>query len=196
MNHTTNNIFNPPHRPGCRCLECARHNDLMNRWRSLWSKHIMWLRLFIISKVHNLDDIDIVTKRLMFSPRHIGSELRGFYSKRDINIFIQLFEIHLGLFSELVDALIQKNQDLINTTRRKLILNANEIISHLHMLFPTESKRVWKYVIYKHMELLEKEVIFRVNKKYKKNNSIYNEIQQTTDDIADMIGNSMLIKFF
>ena len=53
--------------------------DLRNILRQLWSQYSVWSRFYIVSRMADLDDLDVVTNRLYEVPIDLYNVLRIYY---------------------------------------------------------------------------------------------------------------------
>ena len=99
----------------------------MNRIRQLWGQHVYWTRLFIISTVANLNDLEPVTKRLLQNPKDFARLLTSIYGKKAADRFEELFTQRLLIAAELVNAAKSGQISKANATRDNRYKNAFEI---------------------------------------------------------------------
>lgn len=196
MNMTNCICFNTlKHDHRCKLTNCNEKIAVINIWRKLWEQHVMWTRSLIISKVDNLGDIDPVTARLLRNPIDMGNQLKAFFCPHCVETFVRLFEGHLLLAAQLVDAAIAGDADLVVNVRREWFRNADEIANLLHRLFLVESEENWRNMMHRHLEITELEAVLRIEKRYVENVAIYDTIETQALEMSDMIAKGIIRQF-
>jgi len=197
MNETNDNWFSASN---CHCcckpISCDEKIALFNTWRKLWEQHVMWTRSLIISKVDDLGDIVFVADRLLQNPGDMGEELVPFFKEKCIDIFTALFEEHLLLAAQLVDAAIAGDSALVDSIRIQWFRNADEIAHLMHEFFPSESEANWRDMMHEHLRITEEEAVLRIEKRYEENVAIYDTIETQALGMADMVVNGIIKEFF
>ncbi len=159
--------------------------NLTNKFRKLWEQHIMWTRSFIISTAEELGDLSLVTERLLRNPKDFARLLRHFYGNNQAAKFEKLFTEHLLIAADLVNAAKAGNATGAEQARKKWYKNADDIALFLSSINPCWSQQEWKSLLYSHLKMTEDEAVFRLNRKYKEDIMIYDDIQTEALKMAD-----------
>lgn len=158
---------------------------LMNRFRQLWVQHVYWTRFFIISTVSGLEDLDVVTARLLQNPRDFADVLASFYGKKTAERFQELFTEHLLIAGDLVNAAKNKDTAKVDETRKKWYENADEIACFLSKINPYWDILRWRNMLYSHLEMTEKEATLRLQGNYSEDIKNFERIEKEALNMAD-----------
>ena len=169
--------------------------ELSNHLRMLWEQHIVWTRMFIISTVSNLLDVDLVTNRLLQNPKDFEMALKPFYGDEIASKFNDLLTEHLTIAVELVNAAKVGDEKAEEETEKRWYANADKIALFLSSINPYWSENEWKTMLYKHLTLTKTEAVSRLTGDYKTNIAIYNEIENQALGMADMMTKGIVKQF-
>ena len=158
---------------------------LMNRIRQLWGQHVYWTRFFIISTAADLDDLEPVTNRLLQNPKDFAKLLTPIYGIKKANQFETLFTQHLMIGADLVNAAKNGETDKANLARKKWYENADEIAGFLSSINPCWDKKKWKDMLYRHLEMTEKEASLRLQGDYTADINVFEDIENEAFKMAD-----------
>lgn len=158
---------------------------LMNRIRLLWSQHVYWTRFFILSTVYELPDLEAVTSRLMENPKDFAQMLTPFFGPRNALQFQKLFTEHLSIGGDLVNAAKNKDQKLADDLRKKWYENADQIAEFLASINRFWDEEMWRSMMYKHLDMTEKEVSLRLQGAYTPDIHMFGRIEQEALRMAD-----------
>lgn len=172
-----------------------RQVDLMNMLRKLWEQHVMWTRSFIISTASNLNDLDLVTKRLLRNPVDFADALYPFYGDKIANEFEELFEQHLLIAANLVNAAKAGNSQGVEKARREWYANADEIAAFLSSINPYWSEREWKTMLYDHLAMTEREATQRLTGQFGLDIMQYDDIENQALEMADVMSQGLISQF-
>lgn len=170
--------------------------NLINLFRELWVEHVLWTRLFIISTVSDLDDIEYVTHRLLRNPTDFANVLKLYYGEKIAKEFERLFTAHLTIAGDLVKHAKAGDTEAANQDRTNWYKNADEIISFLSCINPYWNMREFQSLFYHHLEMTENEAVYRLTKKYPQDIINYDMIQSEALKMADIMSNGILDQFY
>ena len=168
---------------------------IMNTFRKLWQQHVMWTRSFIISTAENLEDLDLVTKRLLRNPSDFADVLKMFYGSQKADQFKVLFEQHLLIAADLVNNAKAGNVEGADEARKKWYANADEIAEFLSSINPYWSKEEWQMLLYDHLKMTGKEATLRLNKQYADDINIFDDIEDEALRMADYMTSGIRKQF-
>ena len=169
--------------------------NLMNTFRKLWEQHIMWTRSFIISTSSNLGDLDFVVKRLLRNPTDFANELTTFYGQEKADKFKVLFEKHLLIAADLVNAAKKGDTEGVSVNEKKWYANAEDIANFLSGINPYWNKKEWIKMLNEHLKMTEEEAVDRLNKKFEKDIMIYDSIEDEAMKMADYMTTGIIRQF-
>lgn len=168
---------------------------IMNTFRKLWEQHIMWTRSFIISTAENLQDKDMVTKRLLQNPGDFANVLMMFYGKEKADKFEELLRQHLLISADLLNNAKAGNQKGADEARKKWYANADVIAEFLASINPYWSFKQWQMMLYDHLKETDNEAVQRLNKQYAMDINTYDKIEDMALMMADYMSRGILEQF-
>jgi len=175
--------------------ECSKRIDIVNAFRKLWEQHVTWTRLFVISNIDGLGDLDATTRRLLRNPADFAEELRRFYGAEKADRFSVLLTAHLTIAAELVDAAKAGNQSAAEEIKRRWYQNAEDIAVFLSSINPYWSRRKWRDMLFMHLKLLEDEVGYRISRQYTLGVANYDRIEAQALEMADVMAAGIIKQF-
>ncbi|MGN0642887.1 MAG: acetylglutamate kinase [Huintestinicola sp.] len=163
--------------------------------RKLWSQHVYWTRMFIISTAEELEDLEYVTGRLLDNPADFARVLKRSYGAEKAAEFEKLFTEHLQIGGELVNA--EKDQDTkkADVLRRKWYANADAVARFLAGINPFWRKGAWRSMMYSHLSMTEKEAAYRLKKEYPKDIKAFDAIEKEAMEMADYMSSGIAMQF-
>lgn len=165
--------------------------DLMNEFNLLWLQYVYWTRLFLISDINDLDDVQAVTNRLLRNPKDFALVFRRYYGLEKANQFENLLTQHLVLAAQLVDAAKAGNTNSVNDIRKKWYKNADDIANFLSQINPYWSESEWKKMLYEH----EKEATQLLTKEYVMSIATFDEIEKQALTMANNMAMGIIKQF-
>lgn len=181
----------PTAHPKSNCVSQAAV-DLMRDNRSLWEEHVAWTRMTIISLIFNLPDIEFVVARLLQNATDMGEMIRPLYGDAAAQQYSSLIQEHLLFAADLVKAAIAGDAQAAQTAEQKWYANADEIAKFLNSVNPFLPEEEVKAMFYEHLDLTKQEAVTMLNKDFKKDIKIYDEIEKQAREMADMISDAMI----
>ena len=169
--------------------------NLNNNLRMLWEQHVVWTRLFIISLVFSLPDIDLVTKRLLRNPKDFEAALKPFYGDKIASRFSELFTSHLSIAAELVKAAKAGDNKAATDAEKRWYANADEIATFLGSINPYWSREEWKSLLHEHLAMTKAEAVDILTKKYAEGIDEYDAIEKQALTMADLMTAGIIRQF-
>lgn len=178
-----------------RCISTNEANYMaMNRL--LWLEHVNWTRMTIISIVFQLPDFPFVEQRLLQNATDLGNCLRPFYGDQIADHYAKLIKEHLVLAAELVTAAAKGDASTAAAKEKAWYKNADEIALFLSSINPYLSKDDLQKMLYKHLELTKHEAVTMIQKNYKEDVAVFDEIEAEALAMSDMIAAGIVKQFF
>ena len=169
---------------------------LENQLRKLWTQHVYWTRFFIISTAADLGDLRQVANRLLRNPKDFEQLLAPFYGAKTAAQFEELFTSHLLIAADLVNATKNQQPEEITKARSKWYKNAEDIAQFLSDINPCWSKSEWKQMMFKHLEMTEKEATLRLQGKYSEDIIEFDSIENEALKMADYMSCGIIKQCF
>jgi len=100
--------------------------------RRLWSDHVAYTRLFIVSAAAGSADKDATAARLLQNQTDIGNAVAGFYGKAAGDKLTALLKDHILIAANIVGAAKAGDNAKVTSENNRWKANANEIAAFLH----------------------------------------------------------------
>lgn len=169
--------------------------NLLNELRKLWEEHITRTRLFIISALAELPDLDIATKRLLRNPSDFAKVLEIFYGCQKADTFRSLLEEHLKIAGSIVENAKRKNAKAVDQYSKLWYRNAERIAAFLAGINPNWSEGEWKSLMHDHLRMTADEVTARLSGEYLKDSILFDMIEEQALTMADVMAAGMIKQF-
>lgn len=169
--------------------------DLMNNMRALWEQHVIWTRLFIISVVDNLKDLDFVTKRLLKNPVDIGNLFRVYYGEAIAKKITDLLTEHLAIAGDLVKALKKGDNVKATALDKRWYKNADDMAFAFASINPHYVEKEVKEMLYKHLDLTKREAADRLAGNYAADIEDFDNIEKQALMMADYFSKGIVNQF-
>lgn len=176
------------------CTNYAQLN-LMNGLRKLWEQHVMWTRSFIISVAANLEDLQLVTERLLRNPVDFANVLKIYYGQEKADTFQHLFEEHLKIAATIVTSAKNGDTAAVDENLKKWYDNADQIAYFLTSINPYWDEDEWKDLLYDHLKMTTDMAVARLSEEYAKDILIFEMIEEEALLMADVMSTGMIKQF-
>jgi len=169
--------------------------EIMNEMRKLWEQHSVWTRSAINSIVFSLPNEDLVIQRLLRNPDDFANALKPFYGSLNASKFGELLKEHLVIAAELVKAAKAGNNEKAADAEKRWYANADAIAAFLGRINPYWSEENWRTMMHEHLRLVKAEAVTLLQKDYKGNIDIYDEIEDQALMMADTLAIGIIRQF-
>lgn len=174
---------------------CRRRIYLYNALRELWSEHVVWTRMFILSAVADSGDLQLVTERLLRNPKDFAYFLRRYYGTDKSKQFAELLAEHLLIAANLVAAAKVDDANTVRTERAKWYKNADMIADFLFSINPYWNRARWQNMLYSHSKMVEDEATYRLTSRYAADISNYDDMENQALNMADYMVEGIIRQF-
>ncbi len=178
-----------------RCMFSQAEVNLINLMRLLWSQHIYWTRMTIISIAHDLPDLDPTLQRLLRNATDFEMAFSPFYGDCIANQFGMLIKEHLVIAAELVKAAKAGDEQKASDAEKRWYANADQIVCFLNQINPNWPVEAMRSLWYEHLALTKAEAVARLSKEYAKDIAIFDQIEQEALMMADSFANGIIRQF-
>ncbi|MGB8453345.1 MAG: hypothetical protein WCD89_13575 [Anaerocolumna sp.] len=168
--------------------------DLRNILRQLWNQYSLWTRFYIVSKMADLSDLEVVLNRLYEVPIDFYNVLRIYYNSNSIQEFENLLREQITLTIQIIDN-ISTGQPY-DTTEVSWKDNADRISRLLTGLNPYWDLKTLQNLFYNHLDMTVYEAQKRYNRQYAADVYEYNFIEYHTLMFADYMWNGIIDQLF
>lgn len=180
--------------PGLHGMSISE-SGLSKHLRMLWEQHVFWTRLFIISAVFDLPDLDVVTNRLLRNPKDFAEALSPIYGEAIASKFSDLLTNHLTIAAQLVKAAKAHDNNAAAQAEKQWYTNANEIAAFLAQINPYWSEQEWRRLLHMHLAMTKQEAVDYLNHDYAASVSTFDNIEREALEMADVMTNGIVKQF-
>jgi hypothetical protein len=164
--------------------------------RKLWEDHITWTRLFIVSDVADLPDLQATTARLLRNQDDIGDAVAKFYGRAAGDQLSALLKDHILLAAQLLNAAKAGNNEAVNQASADWYANANEIGAFLHDANPKQwSLADMQGMMKTHLDLTLEEAVAHLTGDFGTDVAAYDRVHAEILQMADMLSNGIISQF-
>jgi hypothetical protein len=171
----------------------AAFHDAM---RQLWSDHVTWTRLFIVSAAANLPDKQATTQRLLQNQTDIGAAVGTIYGKPAGDKLTALLKDHILIAADLVGAAKAGQTARVDTLNRKWGANADEIAVFLNAANPKHwPTATLKSAMRTHLTQTLTEATHQLKGDYAASVKEFDAIEKHILMMADMLSDGIIAQF-
>jgi hypothetical protein len=169
---------------------------LHDAMRMLWEDHITWTRLFIVSFIAGLPDLDAAAQRLLQNQTDLGNAVTPFYGEATGAALTELLREHILGAAALLAAAKAGDATGIGAAQAAWYANADAIATTLHDLNP----RHWPLaemtqMMRDHLDLTLAEATARLNGDWAADIAAYDRIHTQILHMADMLTSGLVGQF-
>jgi len=168
-------------------------HDLM---RKLWTDHVVWHRMYIISALADLPDKSAAAARLMQNQVDIGNVIKPFYGDAAGTKLTDLLKQHVTIGVEVIDAAKAANTAKRDEAIKRWQANGDEIATFLS----TANPKNWplatvKVMLKEHLDLMTAMVVARIQKDWVGDVADYDKAQDQILKMADALSAGVVAQF-
>lgn len=169
--------------------------SLSNKMRLLWSQHVYWTRMLLISIAERLKDQTAVTNRLMQNPADIANLFADYYNSDTAKTIQQLLTEHLQIGGSLITAMRDRQMAMANELNRQWYINADKMADAFSNINPYYNREDIRKMLYDHLDLTKQEVSARLAGDYPADIEAFNEVEQEAMSMADTFTSGLINQF-
>ncbi|WP_342577503.1 glycosyltransferase [Psychrobacillus sp. FSL K6-2843] len=170
---------------------CQLKGDL----RKLWTEHVMWTRLYIVSALEGLDDQENVLARLLKNQEDIGNAFKTYYGEAAGNKLTALLKDHILIAGNVVDAAKRGNKADLEKYNKEWYKNADDIAEFLSKANPNWPKAELKEMLEMHLALITEDVTARLAKDWDASIVALDKGLNHIIQLADTLSNGVVKQF-
>ena len=164
--------------------------------RKLWEDHITWTRLFIVSDVADLPDLQATTARLLRNQDDIGDAVAKFYGRAAGDQLSALLKDHILLAAQLLNAAKAGDNDGVSQASADWYANADEIGAFLHDANPKQwSLTHMQGMMKMHLDLTLEEAVAHLTGDFAADVAAYDKVHAEILEMADMLSDGIIAQF-
>jgi hypothetical protein len=180
------------HRPPGRTVDAVEFRQDM---RKLWEDHITWTRLFIVSAVAGLPDVEPTAGRLLQNQADIGAAIVPFYGEEAGAALTGLLREHILIAADLVTAAKAGDQAAVAEHADRWYANADEIADFLAAANPAWPKGQLRQMMRMHLDQTLAEATARLAGDWAADIAAYEEIHLHILAMADVLAFGIIEQF-
>ncbi len=170
--------------------------DLQRAMSKLWSDHVFWTRLYIISALDNKPDLEVTTNRLLQNQQDIGSAIATYYGKEAGDKLAELLKDHILIAADVVKAAKSNNKKKLRDSDKQWHQNADEIAQFLHKANPDNwSEQDMQDMLYKHLQLTTDEVVAHLGKRWVQEVQTFDQVYDQALGMGLSLANGIIAQF-
>ena len=167
--------------------------------RKLWTDHVVYTRLYIISAVNGSDDAQATAARLLKNQEEIGNAIEPYYGTAAAKKLTDLLKQHILIAVDLVSAAKAGETAKQNDADRRWHQNAADLATFLSGANPNWPRQAVLDMLNNHLALTTKEAVYRLKKNYTEDianfDAIFNQAMMMADTLSSGIVKQFPAKF-
>jgi hypothetical protein len=177
-------------------LRTKRAVVLRNDIRKLWEDHVTWTRMFIVSAVADLPDIDATATRLLSNQDHIGDAIKPYYGHAAGEKLSALLREHILIAADVITAAKSGDTAGVDNAIEQWRVNGKEIADFLHVANPANwPKSEMRAMMKDHLDMTLNEAVARLNSDWDADIAAYDGIHLQALHMADMLSFGIIKQF-
>jgi hypothetical protein len=171
-------------------------NDYHDAMRKLWEDHVTWTRLYIVSAIAGLPDIQPTAERLLRNQTDIGDAVKPFYGEAAGDSLTALLRPHILIAAEVVDAAIAGDSGRVQDALERWYANADEIADFLNAANPDNWPReAMRAEMRHHLDLTLEEALARLRGDWEADIAAYDTVHEHILGMADVLSSGIIRQF-
>jgi hypothetical protein len=169
--------------------------QLRSDLRALWTEHVVWTRVFIISYVAGMPDTPVAVQRLMQNQADIGNAIRPFYGDKAANEFTVLLREHITQAAQVVAAAKVNDAGRLAQVRAAWNGNGDRIARFLAGANPNWGLADLQAMMQVHLDQTVTEASARISGDWAADVRTFDAIEAHALDMADVLSAGISAQF-
>lgn len=169
--------------------------ELRTTMDSLWTEHVVWTRMYIISSLEDAPDTNATAERLLSNQEEIGDAIKPFYGEEAGDNLTALLKEHILIAVDIIEAVKAENTSQVEADSARWNQNADDIAAFLADKNPYFEESAIRDALYMHLAMTNDEVVARVNGNYTADIEAYDEIYDQILVLSDTLSNGIVQQF-
>ena len=184
------------HHPSKGRMRTKRAILLRNEMRKLWEDHVTWTRMFIVSSIADLPDIDATATRLLSNQDDIGDAIKPYYGRVAGENLSALLREHILIAADVLTAAKAGDTAGVEDAIEQWRVNGKEIADFLNAAnranWPKSETRA---MMKDHLDRTLTEALARLNSDWDADVEAYDGIHLQALHMADMLSLGIIKQF-
>jgi len=163
--------------------------------RKLWTDHVTWTRLFLVSAIADLPDLQATTNRLLQNQDDIGAAIATFYGADAGAQLSSLLREHILIAAALVNAAKSGDSTEVATQHDRWYANADEIAAFLASANPAWPEASLRDMMHTHLDQTLAEATARLQGDWNADVAEYDHIVDHILEMADTLADGIVQQF-
>jgi hypothetical protein len=169
----------------------AFHADM----RKLWEDHVTWTRLYLVSAIAELPDLEATAARLLQNQDDIGAAVAVFYGDEAGDQLAALLREHILIAADLVTAAKAGDSEGVTTHNDRWYVNADEIAAFLAAANPAWPEATLRDMMRAHLDQTLAEATARLQADWEADIAEYDRIHLHILAMADTLADGIVEQF-
>lgn len=163
--------------------------------RALWTEHVTWTRLYLISTLADLPDADAASVRLMQNQVDLGNALKPYYGVTVGEGLTNLLHDHISLAAEVIAAAKAGDDATLAGSQQRWNANADAIATFLAGSNPAWAGLDLSNMMHMHLDLTSAELTSRLMKDWAADTAAYDKVVAHARTMADTLSSGIALQF-
>ncbi|MDN5339770.1 MAG: hypothetical protein PWQ30_879 [Euryarchaeota archaeon] len=169
--------------------------ELRTTMDKLWTEHVVWTRMYIISSLEDAPDTNATAERLLLNQEEIGDAIKPFYGEEAGDNLTALLKEHILIAVDIIEAVKAENTSQVEAGSARWNQNADDIAAFLADANPYFDESAIRDALYLHLAMTNDEVVARVNGNYTADIETYDEIYDQILVLSDTLSDGIVLQF-
>jgi hypothetical protein len=174
----------------------ASQPALHDAMRKLWEDHIVWTRLFVVSDLADLPDLQATTDRLLQNQVDIGNAIKPYYGDAAGDQLTALLKDHILIAADVVAAAKSNDSAALQSSMARWQSNADDIAEFLGAANPDSwPADEMKSMMRQHLDLTTAEVVAHLKGDWSADVAAYDKVHEHILMLADQLSDGIVAQF-
>jgi hypothetical protein len=171
-------------------------SSFQDAMRRLWSDHVAYTRLFIVSAAAGSADKDATTQRLLQNQTDIGNAVAGFYGRAAGDKLTALLKDHIVIAANIVTAAKAGDTAKVTSENKRWHDNATDLAKFLHGANPKNwPEATLQTALFAHLQQTLDEATNELKGNYAASMKDYDRAMDHMLMVADTLTNGIVAQF-
>lgn len=181
--------------PPAVCPNFDKQLELIKQMRLVWSQHVNWTRMVIISIVAKLKDEKDTAARLLQNPNDLAEIYSKYYPPDVAKLISHLVTEHLQIGAALITAIRDGKTAEAEALDRQWYINADQMADAFAGINPYYDREEIQKMFYHHLDLIKQQVKMRLAGNYPADIAAADKNEREMLGLADMLASGIMRQF-
>ena len=176
------------------CPDSSLQFDLLSNMRKVWTRHVYWGRMLLISIAERLSDEQDVTDRILMNPADIAAIFSNYYKADTVNTIEELLTEHLQIGAALITAMRNETTEAADL-KNQWYINADQMAQAFSNINPYYRLEEVHRMLYNHLNLVTQQVVMRLAGNYADDIDAFDAAESAMLEMADYFSHGIMRQF-